>query len=134
MKHIHRLIVTSGAYRMSSSAGRIANSSRDKDADNKLFWRMNPRRMEAETVRDAVLHVAGGLDLKRGGPDIDHNQGLTVPRRSLYFRHARERQMEFLRIFDAPHPRECYRRLESIRPQQAFAMVNSSPHRFVLHL
>jgi hypothetical protein len=126
MKHVHRLVVTSNAYRMSSSAGRPANPSHETDLDNKLFWRMNAHRMEAETVRDAVLHVAGSLDLMRGGPDIDHNQGLTVPRRSLYFRHARERQMEFLRMFDAATPRECYRRRASIRPQQAFAMVNSS--------
>ncbi len=124
MKHLHRLIVTSKAYRMSSGAG-LANRSGEKDPDNKLFWRMNTRRLEAETVRDAVLYVAGNLDLARGGPDIDHRQGLTVPRRSLYFQHARERQMEFLRIFDAANPRECYRRKASIRPQQVFALVNS---------
>ena len=126
MKHVHQLIVTSRAYRMSSSVGRIANPSHERDPDNKLFWKFNPRRMEAEMVRDAVLQMGGSLDLARGGPDIDYKQGLTIPRRSLYFRHARERQMEFLRMFDPANPRECYRRQESIRPQQAFAMVNSS--------
>jgi hypothetical protein len=126
MKHIHRLIVTSTAYRMASSVKGIANPSRKLDPDNKLFWRMNSRRMEAETVRDSVFHVAGSLDLTRGGPDIDYKQGLTIPRRSLYFRHARERQMEFLKMFDPANPRECYRRQESIRPQQVLAMVNSS--------
>ena len=126
MKHIHRLIVTSNAYRMASSEGGIGNPSRRLDPDNQLFWRMNSRRMEAETVRDSVFHVAGSLDLTRGGPEIDYKQGLTIPRRSLYFRHARERQMEFLQMFDPANPRECYRRQESIRPQQVFAMVNSS--------
>ena len=125
MKHIHRLIVHSNAYRMASFAAST-NSSAKKDADNHLFWRLNRRRMEAEVVRDSILYVAGSLDLRRGGPDINHKQGLTVPRRSLYFRHARERQMQFLQMFDPANPRECYRRQPSIRPQQAFALVNSS--------
>ncbi len=60
-----------------------------------------------------------------GGPDIDHQAGLTVPRRSLYFRHAAEKQMEFLQIFDAAGVTECYRRKESILPQQALALANS---------
>ncbi len=82
--------------------------------------------MEAEVVRDAILHVAGSLELERGGPEIDQKTALTVPRRSLYFRHARQRQVPFLTLFDAANPRECYRRRESVRPQQAFALVNSS--------
>ena len=61
--------------------------------------------------------VAGALDSTLGGPDIDHHAGLTVPRRSLYFRHAAEKQMEFLRIFDAAGVTECYRRKESILPE-----------------
>ena len=86
---------------------------------------MSPRRMEAEVVRDAILHASGHLDLERGGPEIDQNKAFTVPRRSLYFRHARQRQVPFLELFDAASPRECYRRRESVRPQQAFALVNS---------
>jgi hypothetical protein len=61
----------------------------------------------------------------RGGLDIDHQAGLKVPRRSLYFRHAAEKQMEFLRILDAAGVTECYRRKESILPQQALALANS---------
>jgi hypothetical protein len=87
---------------------------------------MNSRRMEAELVRDSVLSVSGQLDLTLGGPDIDQNQGLTVPRRSIYFRHAHEKQMEFLGVFDAPNVTECYQRSESIVPQQALALANSS--------
>jgi hypothetical protein len=52
-------------------------------------------------------------------------QGETVFRRSLYFRHAYEKQMRFLTIFDAASPNECYRRSESIIPQQALALANS---------
>ena len=130
MKHVHRLVVTSNAYQRDSKQPAadeqgMQSQAAALDPDNKFFWRMNVRRMEAETVRDSVLWVAQSLDLAAGGPDIDHNRGMTVPRRSLYFRHARERQMEFLQVFDAANPRECYRRLESIQPQQALALINS---------
>jgi hypothetical protein len=82
--------------------------------------------MEAEVVRDSLLHVAGQLDLTMGGPDLDHESGLTVPRRSVYFRHASEKQMTLLVLFDTASVSECYRRGESIAPQQALALVNSS--------
>ena len=84
-----------------------------------------PRRAEAEVVRDCLFAVAGSLDSTMGGPAIDHQAGLTVPRRSLYFQHAAEKQMEFLQIFDAAGVTECYRRKESILPQQALALANS---------
>jgi hypothetical protein len=101
-----------------------ANVSRDRD--NRYLWRMNVRRMEGEVVRDSLLNIAGQLDLTRGGPDIDHHLGLTSRRRSLYFRHAAEKQMEFLTLFDAASVTECYRRSESLVPQQALALANSS--------
>ena len=123
MKHLHRLIVTSSAYRMASTPDE-ANAT--IDPDNRWLWRMPPRRMEAEVVRDCVLYVAGQLDLTRGGPDLDYNDGLKSSRRSLYFRHAPEKQMTFLRLFDAASPNDCYRRKESIVPQQALALANSS--------
>lgn len=123
MKHIHRLIVTSRAYRMDSQAS-AANLSRDRD--NRYLWRTNVRRMEGEVVRDSLLSVAGQLDRTTGGPDIDHHLGMTSRRRSLYFRHAAEKQMEFLTLFDAASVTECYRRSESLVPQQALALANSS--------
>jgi len=84
-KAMHRLMVTSAAYRMDSMPDA---ASLKVDPENKWVWRMNPRRMEAECVRDSVLFLCGALDPARGGPDIDQTQGLQVPRRSLYFRHA----------------------------------------------
>ncbi len=123
MKYMHRLIVTSRAYRMDSQTNPT-NLSRDRD--NRYLWRMNVRRMEGEVVRDSLLYVAGQLDLTMGGPDIDHHLGLTSRRRSLYFRHAAEKQMEFLTLFDAASVNECYRRSESLVPQQALALANSS--------
>ncbi len=123
MKHIHRLIVTSSAYRMDSKTDP-ANVA--LDMDNRALWRMNVRRAEGEVVRDTLLHLGGQLDLTRGGPDIDQRQGLTVPRRSLYFRHSPEKQMEFLYLFDAASMVECYNRPVSIVPQQALALANST--------
>src|SRR5205085_10409765 len=114
--------VTSNNYRLAATPDD-ANLALDRD--NAYYWRMRSRRVEAEVVRDCVFYVAGQLDLARGGPDIDYQLGLTVPRRSLYFRHAQEKQMEFLKIFDEAAVTECYRRKESIVPQQALALSNS---------
>ncbi len=76
-------------------------------------------------MRDSLLYVAGQLDLTCGGPEIDHNQGLSSRRRSLYFRHAAEKQMTLLKLFDAAAVNECYQRKESIVPHQALALANS---------
>jgi hypothetical protein len=122
MKHMHRLIVTSSAYRMASTPD---DADLALDRDNKYLWRMPSRRLEAEAVRDAVFYVAGRLDLATGGPDVDHTLGMTVPRRSLYFQHAAEKEMEFLKLFDSATVTECYQRKESILPQQALALSNS---------
>ena len=142
MKHIHKLIVTSRTYGLASSAelgarsaklGKTASAPsfalrapRLIDPENLFYWRFNSHRMEAEAVRDATLAVAGSLDLTRGGPDLDPNLGLTTARRSLYFRATKEKKVEFLSLFDNANPVECYRRSESIAPQQALAMANST--------
>ena len=125
MKAMHRLIVTSAAYRMKSSGGATMAQNQEKDRDNVYLWRMNVRRAEAELVRDSVLHVSDGLDWTRGGPELDQGSGETSSRRSIYFRHAKEKLMEFTRTFDGPGVTECYRRDESIVPQQALALANS---------
>ena len=70
--------------------------------------------------------MAGSLDLTRGGPDIDCHAGRRHAARSVYFRHAYEKQMKFLELFDAANVNECYRRSESIMPQQALALANST--------
>ncbi len=123
MKKLHRLLVTSSAYRMDSSADAAALAA---DPDNRLLWRMNSRRMEAELVRDSLLHLAGQLDLTRGGPDLPAGQAMDVPRRSLYFQHAAEKQAAILLLFDGANVTECYERTESIVPQQALALANSA--------
>jgi Protein of unknown function (DUF1549)/Protein of unknown function (DUF1553)/Planctomycete cytochrome C len=129
MKPLHRLIATSEAYRRLSSAPNelreVASSNAQLDPENHQLWRQNSYRMEAEIVRDATLHIAGKLDTTMFGPDIDPNAGLTLGRRSLYFRNSKEKKMTFLATFDSPNPVECYRRPESISPQQSLAMSNS---------
>jgi Protein of unknown function (DUF1553)/Protein of unknown function (DUF1549) len=122
MKAIHRLIITSATYRQDS---KPAPENLAHDPDNIFVWRWMPRRAEAEAVRDCLFAVAGSLDMRMGGPSIDHQAGLTVPRRSVYFQHAAEKQMEFLQIFDGAGVTECYRRKDSILPQQALALANS---------
>jgi mono/diheme cytochrome c family protein len=65
VKPIQRLIVTSAAYRQSSEADPKALAV---DRDNHMLWRMSPRRLEAETLRDAILATSGQLDTRMGGP------------------------------------------------------------------
>jgi Protein of unknown function (DUF1549)/Protein of unknown function (DUF1553)/Planctomycete cytochrome C len=125
LKPIHRLIVTSACYRMESADAGPDDPNIARDRANVYYWRMNPRRMEAEAVRDNVLQVAGSLDQSIGGPDLDPEFGLKSGRRSLYFRHAKEKRVMFLRLFDSPNVLSCYQRTDSVMPQQALALANS---------
>jgi hypothetical protein len=122
MKALHRLLVTSSTYRQSATTD-AANAAVDED--NVYLWRANSRRLEAEAVRDNLLHAAGSLDPTMGGPEIDHTQGLSSKRRSIYLRTAAEKEVEFLKIFDGPAVTECYIRHPSVMPQQALALANS---------
>ena len=132
MKNIHRLIVTSETYQLTSmlpqSAGEVATavvSKNSTDPDNKTYWRFPASRMQAEVVRDSLLSIAGELDPTMGGHEIDHKEGMTSRRRSLYFAHHGEEKMEFLELFDAANACDCYKRTSSVQPQQALALTNS---------
>jgi hypothetical protein len=112
LRHIHRLICTSQTYRMSSSSAGATAETLAADPDNKYYWRANPLRMEAQLVRDSLLHLAGELDLKKGGPSIpvaDQNS----KRRSLYFVHSHNEHQQFLSIFDDANVLECYPKASS---------------------
>ncbi|MDB5335649.1 MAG: rane protein involved in colicin uptake [Planctomycetaceae bacterium] len=126
MQHLHRRIVTSAAYRRVSSVGTGAKEVA-ADTENKLLWRMNAGRMEAEVIRDSLLYSAGRLDSKPGGQELENSQALTTTRRSLYYSSYPESggKSEFGELFDAPDPSECYRRTRSVVPQQALALTNS---------
>ena len=68
LKRLHRLIVLSSVYRQSSRHNEAAARI---DSDNRLLWRMNRLRLDAETLRDSVLAVSGQLDRRQGGPGYD---------------------------------------------------------------
>ena len=123
MKHLHRLLVTSKTYRLSSSAAGAVPADRVSDPENRWYWRMNPLRMEAEVIRDSLLYLAGDLELTGGGPPLPVNA--LSRRRSLYFVHSHNDHQKFLAMFDNASVLECYRRAESIVPQQALALENS---------
>jgi hypothetical protein len=125
LKRLHRLIVTSRAYRLSSSNAGADPTTRSADPENRYLWRMNPVRMDAPTVRDSLLRLSGELDPKRGGPAVPSAQQDASKRRSVYFFQSHNEHSKFLSIFDDASVLECYRRSESIVPQQALALANS---------
>ena len=123
MKRLHKLIVTSGVYRMDSTPGESAAL----DSDNARYWRFPSRRVEAEVVRDAVLHLSGRLDLTIGGPELEGREQKDARRRAMYFSVYPEDggHHPFLELFDPPDPNDSYARSASIMPQQALALTNS---------
>lgn len=79
LKSMHRLICTSQAYRQQSALqpGPAADQALKVDAGNRLLWRMHPRRLDGESVRDAVLAVSGKLNPQMFGPgyrDFDYQE------------------------------------------------------------
>jgi hypothetical protein len=147
LKPIHRLIVTSAAYRQSS---RFTNPKQAADdPENTLLWRMNRRRLEAETLRDAMLATSGELNLKMGGPgvlvpiekeveDLIFTEAEVVDlwpetpdpaehaRRSLYLFRKRNVRYPMFDAFDAPDTQSaCARRSVSTHALQALVLLNS---------
>jgi mono/diheme cytochrome c family protein len=125
LKHLHRLILRSSAWQMASSMNAAAFAV---DADNRLLWRMNPRRMDVEAWRDAMLAATGELDLAPGGPPVESL--LNTPRRTLYAAVSRNGDRyasdSFLRLFDFPLPRATSEgRGTSVVPQQSLFLMNS---------
>jgi len=126
LKHLHRLIVTSNTYRTAS--GGAKPQAAEADPDNRWLWHFPRRRVEAEVVRDSVLHAAGELDVQMGGLDLDPQAQAGSRRRSLYFSLYPEGGglLHLLEFFDAPDPCDCYRRSETLVPQQALVLTNST--------
>ncbi len=125
IKRLHRAIVLSSTYQMSSSLNPAAF---EIDADNRKLWRMNPRRLDVEAWRDAFLSVTGELDRTVGGPPVEAL--LQSPRRTLYASVSRNGDRfaadAFLRLFDFPLPRASSEgRKTSVIPQQSLFLMNS---------
>ncbi|MDZ4286488.1 MAG: DUF1549 and DUF1553 domain-containing protein [Prosthecobacter sp.] len=125
LKHLHRLMVLSEAYAMTSTKAKAPTINAERDPENHFYWHMNPVRMDAQTVRDSLLHLSGQLDATLGGPTIDPKAAEKVFRRSLYFTQSPYDSNLFLETFDNASVLDCYRRAESIVPQQALALMNA---------
>jgi Protein of unknown function (DUF1553)/Protein of unknown function (DUF1549) len=134
VKAIHRLLMTSAAYRQSSEASEKHHAI---DSDNRLLARFSLRRLDAEAIRDAMLHVAGELDPRGGGPyvpsrrtpegTIDVVEGVDgAHKRSIYLQQRRTQVVTFLQLFDSPSiVATCGKRSPSTVPLQSLAMLNS---------
>jgi len=139
LKPLHREIMLSRAYRQSSEWNEAAAK---QDADARLLWRFPPQRLQAEALRDAMLHVAGVLDNNVGGPSFRlykytvDNVATYFPldkldpstyRRTVYAESARSIRTELLSVFDCPDsslPEP--RRVVTTSPLQALSLLNHS--------
>ncbi len=124
IKKLHRLIVTSATYRQSSA---VAPAVMNADPDNRLWCRMNRRRLDLEQMRDSVLSVAGALDLEKvGGKSVDIWAKPFAPRRSIYGYVERQNLPGIFRTFDFASPDSTSaRRFVTTVPQQALFFMNS---------
>ena len=143
MKAMHRLIMTSNAYRMASSGGDPKALA--ADPRNDLFWRFDLRRLTAEEYRDSVLALNGTLNTKLYGPSVfppipkEVLAGQSVPgkgwdtsgptdsaRRSVYVHVKRSLRLPILQSFDVAEPdTSCPVRFVTIQPTQALGTLNS---------
>jgi hypothetical protein len=123
MKWLHRQIMLSQAYRQ----GAVENEqSRPLDPENQWLWRMPRRRLDFESMRDAMLAVSQELDVTMGGRPIDLNQSPAVPRRSVYGFVNRDIIANLMSTFDAANPNACTaKRPETTVPQQTLFALNS---------
>lgn len=139
MKRLHKLLVMSHAYQQTSANG---DQGLAIDADNQLLWRMPLRRLEGESLRDAILATSGKLDRNMGGPGYLlykyhvvnvaiysplEEQGPATWRRAVYATSARAIREEMLANFDCP---ECAqrtpRRDSTTTPLQALSLLNGN--------
>ena len=137
LKRLHRSMVTSAAYRQRSSDGHPdAERAEQIDPQNRLLWRQNLRRLEAEPLRDSILAVSGGLLTNmygrpipvaaRSDGEVVVNDGKLPQRRSIYLRNTRSAPLSILQLFDQPDiETNCARRSQSTVPLQALSLMNS---------
>jgi hypothetical protein len=136
MKAMHRLIVSSSTYRQSASSNERAVAV---DAGNRLLWRFPSRRLEAEAIRDSVLHVSGKLNTSMGGPGYNllkkHTYRTYTPlesfgenewRRMVYEFRVRIETDPTFGVMDCPDGGQlCPQRTRSTTPLQALNLLNS---------
>ena len=148
LKRLHKLIMTSTAYRQSS---RHHSPSDQRDPENRLYWRKPVQRLDAEVIRDSVLATSGALNKAMFGPPVpvrpdvhgqivvgidktegDNKMPVEVAlkgeefRRSVYIEVRRSRPLAMLHAFDAPSMEvNCDRRQSSTVPTQSLMLMNS---------
>jgi cytochrome c553 len=132
LKQLHREIMLSAAYQQSSrtdSGSPACAKALEQDADNRLLWRMSPRRLSFEQMRDAWLAATGELDRRVGGKAVELFSA-NNNRRTLYAYIDRERLPDVLRVFDFANPDlSIPQRTDTVVPQQALFAMN---HPFIL--
>jgi len=120
-KAIHREIMLSAAYQLSSTK---VTSNLNLDPDNRLLWRANVRRLDAEALRDSLLAVTGELDLATGGPPAKVSDPANK-RRSVYGFVSRRKLDPSMALFDFPNPNlTADKRSETITPPQQLFLLN----------
>jgi hypothetical protein len=124
IKKLHRRIMLSATYRQASYGG--SRDAANVDPENRLLWRMNPRRLDFEAMRDSLLAVAGKIDLTIGGKSVDILAEPFSGRRTIYGFVDRQNLPGTFRTFDFASPdMHQGQRLETSVPQQALFMMNS---------
>jgi hypothetical protein len=140
LKSMHRLMVTSATYRQSSLDHP---ENRSRDADNRFLWRITPKRLEAESVRDAILTTSGLLQPQIGGKSFQDFKTFffkgtqfydpidqVMPethRRTVYRMWARGGRSPFLDNFDCPDPSTITpKRASTTTPLQALSLMNNA--------
>ncbi len=144
IKRLHKLIMMSATYRQSSVHPQYAACA-EQDSTNRLWWRFNRRRRDAESVRDAMLAVSGNLNRRMGGPSFypkmadEALEGLSRKgtawesspaeeraRRSIYMMTKRQRLLPLMTVFDfADTSRPCGKRDDTTVAPQALALLNN---------
>lgn len=123
IKNLHRLIMLSKVYRQSSGDNPEYHL---KDSENRLLWRMNPRRLDFESTRDALLEVSGQLDTTMGGRSVSLVAMPFSKRRTVYGFIDRLYLPGMYRTFDFPNPDlHSPQRSMTTVPLQALFMMNS---------
>jgi len=129
VKRMIRQLVLSNSYQMSSDTDPEKLSV---DIENRLLWRMNRKRLEAESIRDAILQISGRLDRTRGGLTIrkieqyDQDYEFDSVRRSVYVPSFRNSVLDIFEVFDMANPNLVVgRRTASVLPTQSLFMMNS---------
>ena len=123
VKKLHRLIMTSATYQLSS---QVTADAFRLDAENKLLSHQNRRRLDFEATRDAILAASGKLDLQQGGKSVDLFKAPFSTRRSVYGLIDRTNFPGTMRSFDVASPdTHSPQRFQTTTPQQALFLMNS---------